>query len=234
METIEHEPLQVTVKRLMYVATPLYSHAPEEWPYHNYEHAGKTFEAVMDIADIAEEYGVKLDRRVLAAAAWLHDANFHLPLPPQFSSKEEWSAEIAANLLPAIGYTDSEIEHVKECIMATRIGSPEEEARLKLSLEAKAVVRADLANVVSDYKVMRSKTIALYKEGQLCGSQKSFTEWAPISISILRAYASRDLSLGTWDIIGGTEYRFEFLATGNIVRLEKDIPAIAAELELAA
>lgn len=239
METIEKDPLQETIENLLFAAQFYYEDITE-WPFHNYQHMLETLKATTDIADECASNGLILNRRVLYAAAVFHDAGYHSEEALKFKCKEKYSAHLAAMVLPELDYSPEEIKHVQECIMATEynIGDPKLEAKERLfwqhSDEAKALVRADLINMTWDYREAKQKMIDFWYESKYKDPKIVFTNWAPKAIKILRGYNSRYLALGPWDKIEGHESKFHVLVDGNIIRLEKDIPAIAAELELAA
>lgn len=87
-----------------------------ELTYHCLSH---TFEDVLPAAmRLADSYGlIDEDRQLLAAAAALHDIGWVI----RGHEHERVSAQIAREVLPDLGFSDSQIERIAGIIMATRI-----------------------------------------------------------------------------------------------------------------
>ncbi len=104
-------------------------------PYHNVAH-------MYDCAEMAELLGRKAglnqtERYLLVTAAYLHDVVYDR----NRTDNEEKSAEMAAGILPWLGYTPAEIELVKSLIMATKLPT---NPRTKLEM---LICDADVANL---------------------------------------------------------------------------------------
>ncbi len=110
----------------------LYTQLPPHLHYHNYEHTQRVYRVC---ATLCEAEGIHGDKQTMVlTAALLHDCGF-------IRSDEQHEAvgcDIARELLPAFGYTGSQIEAICEMIMATKIPqSPQ-------TLEAAILCDADL------------------------------------------------------------------------------------------
>jgi hypothetical protein len=162
--------------------------------YHNWEHACEVLWETMRLADYAADNGAEVNRKLLIGAALFHDANYHLPTPPEFDSKEAYSAGIFNHQGPTYGYNDDECKTVSGIIMATKLGNTPE------SLEQKIMVRADIANVGADYAhEFLAKSRNFFRETHGLKPDVTDLAFAATSLKILATYLSYDLSLGEFD-----------------------------------
>lgn len=93
----------------------LSKHLHQGFFYHNWEHA-------LDVTRRAtiyarEESIPEAEARLLTTAGFFHDTGF----TRVYDGHEEASAQIAGEVLPAMGYTDTEVQMVAQLILATRI-----------------------------------------------------------------------------------------------------------------
>lgn len=91
------------------------SRLPADLPYHGLHHTLDVYHAAQRISwaeGVAHE-----DRLRLLTAALLHDSGF----VTTYVEHELAGCNIAKGILPQFGYTEAEIEHICQMIMATRI-----------------------------------------------------------------------------------------------------------------
>ena len=120
----------------------LMEHMYPDWPYHNINHAAKTFERAMQFVDDFHAHGIHVDEEAVATATLVHDSLFHLPLEgTPFKTKEERSAFVYEHIMPGFGFTEERVQLGKGCILATH---KEGECETNESL---ITVRADMGNV---------------------------------------------------------------------------------------
>lgn len=181
------------------VARPYY----QSLPYHNWRHAQSVFNRSLAYADVCEQHDCPVDRDAIAAASLLHDAGYWLKpgVDHELPSKEAYSAWIASEELAVLEMPPDKIELVKQIILSTEKGKP------CLSLEARCVRQADLANVASYnpfYFLMN--TYRLYVESKQLEpataspiSFDDFTRFAQKSYETLTTYLEHDNSLGAFD-----------------------------------
>ena len=155
MESSQKEIYLPLVDRLADTARELYD---DSLPYHNFAHAVEVLNESMRLADLCTENGIYVNRRVLAAAALLHDANYYQDSANRFKTKEEYSQYIARNILPFFDYDIEEIELVEDCIKGTELGMS------CTSIEAKIIRRADIGNVSRNREELLAKTLAFSLE----------------------------------------------------------------------
>lgn len=186
-------------------------------PYHNFEHATHTLDVSLALTEYCEENELSVNRKVIIASALLHDANFHIPIEDHgFRSKEEYSAQIAAEVLPNLGYENDEIAHVQSSIRSTERNIECE------SLEAKIIRRADLDNLTGSLPELMQNSWKLWLEAwQLSGGSLSlkFDDWMCGIHTNLQAYFDEDVSFGEFDEVNG---RSAFLAAAlrNIEKID--------------
>jgi predicted metal-dependent HD superfamily phosphohydrolase len=110
MENKRTSKYQQKIINLTRIASDIY----QELPYHNFYHA-------LDVWSVTKEYGIltrisEEERFVLESAALLHDIIY----VANANDNEEKSAELAKYLLPRLGYSNPQIEKIKDLIMATK------------------------------------------------------------------------------------------------------------------
>jgi len=89
---------------------------PDQLSYHNLAH---TLDVLEQVQVIAENENLREEKKLdlLSTAALLHDTGFlHV-----YREHEDRGCKMADSLLPAMGYTDKEIDYINTLIMATRI-----------------------------------------------------------------------------------------------------------------
>jgi uncharacterized protein len=131
------------------------AHYSESDPVHGWDH-------VQRVAALADRVAVELgaDRQIVQAAAWLHDVAGALPEPGSGQDRaahERASAERAAEILAAEGWTQARIAEVQHCIRAHRFRGTEAAA----TLEAKVVFDADKLDVLGAMGAARTIAFAV-------------------------------------------------------------------------
>jgi hypothetical protein len=179
-------------------------HYDESQEQHNFGHAVDVLWRGMELADLCEQNGLEVNRKILVLALLYHDAGYHLDHTtegPGYGSKEEFSADICAREAPAYQYDDEEIKAAKTLILATGPGVKLEEP---LQLEKIIMVRADIHNVGQDYSTeFKPTTLRLVRE-EIIKCQKARKalkagRFVMDSIGYLGNYLSNDLRLGSSD-----------------------------------
>jgi uncharacterized protein len=126
---------------------------PAQDPVHGFDH-------VLRVLHTVERLGAELggDLEILRAAALLHDASGAAPGPGSGRSNHEVaSAEFAAAVLRAEGWSEPRIGEVAHCIRAHRYRS----AEAPHTLEAKILYDADKLDVLGAFGVARTIGFAL-------------------------------------------------------------------------
>lgn len=143
--------------------------------YHNLEH---TLDVTQRALFYANEEGITAhDVHLLQTAALFHDTGF----TRTYEGHEQASAQIACEVLPALGYCQSDIDQVTQLILATR-RPPQPCSRL-----AEILCDADLDNLGRDDFVQRADS--LRQELQtICGLQYSDQEWHQRLRSLLTSH----------------------------------------------
>ncbi len=142
--------------------------------YHNLEHTLSVLDATEKIA-FSEDVGAE-EMLLLKTAALLHDAGFL----KTYTNHEQVSCEIAMELLPAYGYTSSQIERICGIIMATKLPQ-----RPKNKLE-QIICDADLHYLgTENYFEIAEKLYTEYKKKHVVKSRK---EWQQKQILFLGSH----------------------------------------------
>lgn len=98
-----------------YILNRLDQELPINLYYHSPQHTRDVYEAATEIAYHEQIEGV--DLRLLQTAALFHDCGFLIT----YQNHETVGCQLASKVLPGFGYSDPQIEHICEMIMATRI-----------------------------------------------------------------------------------------------------------------
>ncbi len=169
--------------------------------YHVWPHAEEVESTGLYLADVATEHGITVDRQVLRAASWGHDAlfardprSYHILEAGVFRfarSKEEVAGYFSALTLEELGATPHFSRCVKEVIEASH---PDGSLRLG---ESKVLAGADLYRVgYGSYQEFLDATERLRSEAQeLTQTEISAEAMARRSITYLGRFAARRVKL---------------------------------------
>ncbi|MBL7903459.1 MAG: HD domain-containing protein [Bacteroidales bacterium] len=140
--------------------------------YHSIDHTLDVMEATVRLARLE---GLSEDSvRLLSAAALFHDSGITV----KFKDHEDVSAEIAGEYLPSFGFTPTEIEKIKEWILATKLPQSANSA------EARVLCDADLDYLGrNDFFIIGQK---LRLEWELAGNRINLSEWYIIQMEFLK------------------------------------------------
>jgi len=155
-----------------YVSALLSTKLPPWAVYHNYTHTEEVVDSCREIAE-ASKLG-KSDLEIALLAAWFHDTGYI----ETADGHEERSVAIATQFLQGLGYSQSRIEQVGNCILATKIPQ-----RPKSRIEA-VVCDADISHIGRKGFFRKSELMKLEWEKRL-GKQYSTQEWLNINIEFL-------------------------------------------------
>lgn len=182
-------------------------------PYHNWEHIQYSLGFAMSECDRLETIGVDINRLMVGAAIALHDSGIAHDLPPQFQSKEEYSANNAAIILKGFGFDDPFIQGVKGCIIATSL-----DATPKTN-EEKITCLADIANIFGPYPGFILNSFRFYQELRaVYGQPQNLRDYKRSAAKILTTYISKDLTVEGDDQGVFDRPRYEIDALKNIDR----------------
>jgi uncharacterized protein len=161
----------------------VFSRLPKHLYYHNVEH---TFNDVLPAAiTLAKNEHIKgHDLFLLKVAVLFHDTGFIQRYP----NNEEIGAKIAAETLPDYGFSDKEINRIKNIILATRV-STKNNAFLQMAgddLLEKIMCDADVDNLGRDD--FFEKSSHLRKEMGYFGRKVEDDEWNDYLAFILRTH----------------------------------------------
>ncbi|HEY5442081.1 MAG TPA: hypothetical protein VIJ68_00930, partial [Candidatus Saccharimonadales bacterium] len=136
-------------------------------------------------------------------------------------------AAIFADYAEGFGYTDDEIELGRQAILDTTLNRQPE------TPEGKILVRGDLDNIAGDYQTgLVQNTELLRQELEiLSGEAVNFDDYAIVSLHVLAAYLSCDLSLGPVD---DTYAEWEARAIDNLRTLASSVKDRSRLAEFAA
>jgi predicted metal-dependent HD superfamily phosphohydrolase len=194
------------------VAAELYS---EQMPYHNFNHVLGTVAAGAVLVERCLKEGVPIDSEVVYYALLFHDAGYHENhISKGFTSKEEYSAHLAAQCLRAEAIPEDIIKRVVAAILSTQRDTQ------FTSNEEKAVRAADLAGLASDYKTFRSNVEKLHQECEmLTGRKVAWDEWKTSVKETIRFYLSQEIRLTQPDSCVDNVAIFYAQANQNLSRL---------------
>ncbi|MFO1436198.1 MAG: hypothetical protein U1F34_07580 [Gammaproteobacteria bacterium] len=160
-------------------------------PYHNFAHALEAVSAGEVILQRCREDGVNVDEQTVYYSLLFHDAGYHEePATYGFPTKEEYSASLAAKMLPQFGVDANTIEMVVAAIRATH-----RDATFSTN-EQKVVRAADLAGLAADYEIFRRNSECLKEEwAYLHGRAISWEKWLEETRTIIGFFLSQDIRL---------------------------------------
>lgn len=147
---------------------------PDNLTYHCTDHTIDVYNAAQAIAK-SEGVGGH-DLQLLLTAAWFHDAGFI----NSTANHEEESCGIARDVLPAFGYTNTDLESICGMILATRI--PQSPANLLQQI----IADADLDYLGRDDFFMIGDK--LYEELTIAGVVANETEWNNLQVRFLQSH----------------------------------------------
>jgi HD superfamily phosphodiesterase len=170
------------------VAAELYS---DQMPYHNFNHVLRTLAAGEVLVERCLKERIPIDGEVVYYAILFHDAGYYEDhINKGFTTKEEYSAHLAAQCLRAEDIPEDTIKRVVAAILST-----ERDAQFT-SNEEKAVRVADLAGLASDYKTFRSDVEKLCQECEmLTGRKAAWDEWKTSVEETIRFYLRQEIRL---------------------------------------
>ncbi len=191
---------------------PLYS---AELAYHNFQHVIDTIQAADNITQRCIEEGIRVDHSVVYFALLFHDAGFrddHVALG--FKTKEDYSAEIAANRLGTRGESPKIINKVVASILSTH-----KDANF-ISVEQKAVRAADLSGLAADYEIFLQNSNNLKAEYELFNDTKlNWGSWVEISSKTIGFYLAQEIRLTSYFVNEHGESAFHKAVRENLERL---------------
>jgi predicted metal-dependent HD superfamily phosphohydrolase len=198
--------------RLEQAAAELYS---DQMPYHSFKHVQGTLAAGALLVERCLKEGVPINGEVVYYALLFHDAGYHENhISKGFSSKEEYSANLAVQCLRAQAIPEDTIKRVVSAILSTQ-----RDAQFS-SNEEKAVRAADLAGVASDYKAFRSNVEKLRQECEmLTGRKVAWDEWKASVKETLSFYLSQEIRFTQSDACVDNAAIFYAKANENLSRL---------------
>jgi len=186
-----------------------------ELTYHNFQHAIDTIRAAEHITARCIEEGIRVDHRVVYFALLFHDAGFredHLALG--FSTKEAYSAELAANRLGERGESQRIINKVVAAILSTH-----KDASF-ITVEQKAVRAADLSGLAADYEVFLKNSADLKAEYELFNDTSiSWGSWVDIVRKSVQFYLSQEIRLTSYYVNEHGESAFHQAVRQNLERI---------------
>ena len=163
-------------------------------PYHNYGHIEEAETHFDTIHHKLTPLDVDIDYRLGCIAIKLHDAGFHEDHTAfGFSTKEDYSAALAADLLTAHGASDDIVEAVQGGIRATHCSA------VPTTNLDKAVRMADIGNVFGDKITFMSNFILLTQEAIVMGAPvaDSFSAQCLRSKTFLESYLKDPVTFTT-------------------------------------
>lgn len=185
-----------------YVGAFISAHFSEKICYHNIDHT-------LDVVEASELIGnasnmSEKDLELVLIAAWFHDTGYYLGN----ENHEDNSALIAGEYLSSKGLSKTDIETVKNCILATKI--PQQPKNL---LE-KVLCDADLYHLATDHFFEKSELLRqeMMEEDQ----QMSLKSWLNMSSDFIQCHQYH------------TSYAKKYLCpkkASNLKLLEKKITA---------
>jgi predicted metal-dependent HD superfamily phosphohydrolase len=194
------------------VAAELYS---DQMPYHSFSHVLGTLAAGAVLVESCLKQGVPINCDVVYYALLFHDAGYHENhISTGFTSKEEYSAHLAAQCLRAEAIPEDTVRRVVAAILSTQ-----RDAEFT-SNEEKAVRAADLAGLASDYETFRSNVEKLRQECEmLTGRKVAWDEWKTSVKETISFYLSQEIRFTTSDACVDNAAIFYAKANQNLSRL---------------
>lgn len=151
---------------------PAQRHYSDEMSYHNWDHAEESVIDVVELGKRCERRGIELNiGQLVTAAAW-HDAGFHRNhIAFGYTTKEEYSADLAGDFLKSQKAEMSFMTTIQDIILGTKhnVGRP--------GLHALVMHRADVANIGKPYDIFATKCLLLLSEKRLEEPSLTFRGW---------------------------------------------------------
>ncbi len=189
-----------------------------ELAYHNFQHAIDTISAAEHITSRCIEEGIRVDHRVVYFALLFHDAGFredHSALG--FSTKEAYSADLAANRLGERGESQRTVDKVVAAILSTH-----RDANF-VTVEQKAVRAADLSGLAAEYEIFLKNSKDLKVEYELLnGTSISWGSWIDIVRTSVQFYLSQEIRLTSYYVNEHGESSFHQAVRQNLERIVAD------------
>jgi uncharacterized protein len=140
------------------LSLPYYEDA---FPAHDIFHAKRVHDVSLRLAN---QHPDKVDRDVLAAAAWFHDIGRPLERVGEIEDHDDWAANEVASLLETENVSTDRITAIEHCLRAhsIRASSPEPE-----TLEAKLLFDADKLDAAGAVGLVRLACIVGERTGRL-------------------------------------------------------------------
>ena len=186
-----------------------------ELTYHNFQHAIDTIRAAEHITTTCIEEGIRVNHRVVYFALLFHDAGFledHLALG--FSTKEAYSAELAANRLGERGESQITIEKVVAAILSTH-----KDASF-VTVEQKAVRAAALSSLAANYDVFLKNSTDLKAEYELINDTSiSRRSWVDSVRKSVQVYLAQEIRLTSDYVNEHGESAFHQAVRQNLERI---------------
>ena len=157
-----------------YILDKMRQQLPDNLRYHSIEH---TLAVLKASEFLAEKLNITSeDKNLLLTAAAYHDSGF----TTAYKNHETVGTEIAQEALPQFGFTQTQIDKVKQMIMATKIPqSPQTELE-------KILCDADLEYLGGEDYAEISET--LLEELKLNGNELSAKDWLNMQIGFLEIH----------------------------------------------
>jgi len=186
--------------------------------YHNFDHIRFVLGEGEKIISSCKKEGVQINESVVYYAILFHDAGFlDNHTTKGFTSKEAYSADLAANTLNGNGMDKELVRKVEQAIMATHV-----DAICKTN-EDKAVRAADLAGLAADYAVFKKNTIDLKNEFEMMSGKKiTWDQWKAMAAERIELFLREDLHLTSDYFNDRGESRFHVNTRANIQTFLQD------------
>lgn len=182
-------------------------HKYADLPFHNFTHAvSDVLDKAIELANMCEENGTPVNRRVLTYATVRHDTDYHKSQDQRgFTekgepiSREMYSAVNAVHDAPKYGLSMEESMGAYTAIRSTQYDGPQ-----PVSVEDKILVRADIHNVSGNFQdSFIHNTKLLREEAKIIANlnDEKFNEvhFLRTSIVVLASFINKDLLLGEFD-----------------------------------
>lgn len=132
----------------------------DAFPAHDIFHAKRVRDVALQLAD---QHSKRVDRDVLAAAAWLHDIGRPLERAGEIDDHDRWAATEATTLLQDEDVPTGQITAIEHCLRAhsIRTSSPEPE-----TVEAKLLFDADKLDAAGAVGLVRLACIVGERSGR--------------------------------------------------------------------
>ncbi len=174
--------------RIEQIAAKLYS---SELPYHNFTHAMSAVCQGEEIMLRCRAKGIVIDEEAVYYALLFHDAGYHEDHQVRgCATKEQYSAQLAAQVLREEGMPEPRIAVVEDLINSTHRDASFD------TVEQKVVRAADLAGIAADYEVFLDNTERLRLEQELLtGRSIGWEEWKKSVAKTVNFYLGQQISI---------------------------------------